>query len=119
VDAAGNDLGEQPLSKVPPSMIHVGARYEPAGSRAWVEGLVTAADEQDHLSQSDKGDPQRIPPGGTPGYTVYTLRGGYRVNSNLTLTASAENISGKDYRIHGSGQNEPGTNVILGMDLRF
>jgi hemoglobin/transferrin/lactoferrin receptor protein len=119
VDAAGNDLGEQPLSKVPPSMIHVGARYEPAGSRAWVEGLVTAADEQDHLSQSDKGDPQRIPPGGTPGYTVYTLRGGYRVNSNLTLTASAENISGKDYRIHGSGQNEPGANVILGMDLRF
>jgi hemoglobin/transferrin/lactoferrin receptor protein len=119
VDAAGNDLGEQPLSKVPPSMIHVGARYEPAGSRAWVEGLVTAADEQDHLSQSDKGDLQRIPPGGTPGYTVYTLRGGYRVNSNLTLTASAENISGKDYRIHGSGQNEPGANVILGMDLRF
>jgi hemoglobin/transferrin/lactoferrin receptor protein len=100
-------------------MIHVGARYEPAGSRVWIEGLITAADEQDHLSVTDVPDTQRIPPGGTPGYTTYTLRGGYRVNENLHLTAAAENISNKDYRIHGSGQNEPGTNVILGMDLRF
>ncbi len=119
VTTAGVDVGDQPLGKIPPSTIHVGARYQPAGSRAWVEGLVTAADEQVHLAISEKNDPTRTAIKGTPGYTIYTLRGGYRVTDQLHLTAAAENISNKDYRIHGSGQNEPGTNVILGMDLRF
>jgi hemoglobin/transferrin/lactoferrin receptor protein len=32
---------------------------------------------------------------------------------------AVENISDKDYRIHGSGLNEPGFNVILGADCRF
>jgi hemoglobin/transferrin/lactoferrin receptor protein len=117
--AAGVDAGEQPLGKVPPSLLHVGARYEPKGSAVWVEGLVTSADEQDHLSISDGADPQRIPPKGTPGYTVYTLRGGFRPAEFLSLNAAVENISNKDYRIHGSGQNEPGTNFILGLDVRF
>jgi hemoglobin/transferrin/lactoferrin receptor protein len=119
-DAAGNDLGEQPLGKVGPSLLHAGLRYEPAGARGWIEGLVTAADRQSHLSISDGADPQRIPQKhGTPGYTVYTVRAGYRVTDFLTLTGAVENISNKDYRVHGSGQNETGTNAVLGADLRF
>ena len=31
----------------------------------------------------------------------------------------AENIADIDYRVHGSGQNEPGTNVTLGADWTF
>ena len=119
VDGAGVDQGEQPLGKVGPSMIHVGARWEPKNSGVWIEALVTAADDQTHLSFTDKSDTQRIPPDGTPGYTIYTLRGGYRVNEHLALTMAVENISDKDYRVHGSGQNEPGTNAVLGADLRF
>ncbi len=110
---------EQPLSKVGPSLAHLGARYVPAGSKVWVEGLVTSARHQHHLSVSDTTDTQRIPPGGTPGYTIYTLRGGYEINAHAAVTAAVENIGNKDYRIHGSGQNEPGTNFILGLDLRF
>ncbi len=34
-------------------------------------------------------------------------------------TMAVENIADKDYRQHGSGQNEPGTNVILGVEARF
>ncbi len=120
VNAAGADLGEQPLSKVGPSLLHVGLRYEPVGGRGWLEGLATAADEQDHLSFSDGADTQRIPPkNGTPGYTAYTIRGAYRVCKNFTLTGAVENVSNKDYRVHGSGQNEPGTSAVLGADLRF
>ncbi len=119
VTTAGVDVGDQPLSKVPPSLAHVGARYEPKDSRAWVEGLATVADKQDHLSIGDGADPQRIPPKGTPEYTAYTLRGGYRVTGSVNVTAAVENIANRDYRSHGSGQNEPGTNFILGMDLRF
>jgi hemoglobin/transferrin/lactoferrin receptor protein len=115
---AGADLGEQPLGKVGPSILHVGVRYEPGAW--WVEGLITAADRQRHLSISDGADPQRIPQKhGTPGYTIYTVRGGYRVSEFATLTAAVENISDKDYRIHGSGVNEPGVNAVVGLDLRY
>jgi hemoglobin/transferrin/lactoferrin receptor protein len=54
-----------------------------------------------------------------PGYEVFTLRGGYRVTKDLTVTAAVENLSDEDYRIHGSGVNEPGTNVVLSADWTF
>jgi len=120
-----NVVDEQPLGKVGPNTVHVGARYEPKASKVWVEGLVTVAARQSHLAFQEglpggAGDGQRIPgKHGTPGYTVYTLRGGYAITENLTTAASVENITDKDYRQHGSGVNEPGTNFILGVDVRF
>jgi hemoglobin/transferrin/lactoferrin receptor protein len=115
----GADWSLQPLSKVGPGTIHLGARYEPKDTGVWVEGLFTAADHQKHLSVSDTADTQRIPVGGTPGYTAYTLRGGYRVNEHFTATVAVENITDRDYRQHGSGVNEPGTNLILATEIRF
>ncbi len=84
-----------------------------------MEGNVLIADRQDRLSASDRRDTQRIPPGGTPGYTVATVRSGWRVSDSFTLTAAVENVFDEDYRIHGSGVNEPGVNFIFGAELRF
>ena len=83
--------------------------------------MVTAADQQSHLDLGAKGggDNQRQPINGTPGYTILTLRGGVPVTDNLTLSVAVENVTNKDYRIHGSGQNEPGTNVNVGIDVGF
>jgi outer membrane receptor protein involved in Fe transport len=33
--------------------------------------------------------------------------------------AAVENLTDEDYRIHGSGVNEPGRNFVLAMDARF
>ncbi len=116
----GTVESEQPLSRMGPGILHLGARYAPKDTGVWVEGLFTAARHQRHLSVSDGADSQRIPvKHGTPGYAVYTLRGGCKVNEHVTVTAAVENIADKDYRQHGSGVNEPGTNFILGMDVRF
>jgi hemoglobin/transferrin/lactoferrin receptor protein len=38
---------------------------------------------------------------------------------SLRLFAAVENITDKDYRVHGSGVNEPGTNAVLGLHLTF
>ena len=111
--------GDEPLSKMNPSLGHVGLRFQPQGAPAWVEGVVTFADEQSHQSAADQGDTQRQPPGGTPGYTAYGVRAGYVVNENLEVSVAVENITNKDYRIHGSGQNQPGTNFILAVDVQF
>ena len=40
--------------------------------------------------------------------------GGWNVNENVTFTRGLENLTDEDYRVHGSGVNEPGINAIFG-----
>ena len=104
---------------MPPLAAVLGVRWESEDRKYWAEGLMTITDNQDRLSARDRADTQRIPPGGTPGFTIYTVRGGVRIRDGLDVFAAVENLTDKDYRIHGSGQNEAGTNAILGADWRF
>jgi len=118
-ESAGFTITRAPLSRLMPVTLNLGIRYSPPPSRFQAEGLVTVVDNQDDLALRDKTDTSRIPPGGTPGYTIYTLRGSYRVNERIKISAAVENLTNKNYRIHGSGQNEVGTNVILAVDGQF
>ena len=70
-------------------------------------------------SARDAGDTQRIPPGGTPGFSVISIRGGKELFEDCDLFLGLENIADKDYRNHGSGQNEPGLNAVMGLDWKF
>ena len=115
----GNRKSSEPLSRIQPATALLGVRWTSPERRYWVEAAVTIVGNQDRLSPRDEADTQRIPPGGTPGYTVYALRGGAEVIDGLKLFAAVENITDVDHRVHGSGQNEPGTNVILGADWTF
>ena len=74
-----------------------------------------AAEKADRLSASDIADRQRIPSGGTPSYVVPMLHAGWRAGEHLNVTLGLENLGDQDYRIHGSGNNEPGFNAILGL----
>ncbi len=67
----------------------------------------------------DQADTQRIPPGGTPGYTVIGVRGSWEPYPGVELFAGVENLTDRDYRVHGSGSNEPGVNFVAGFDWRF
>jgi hemoglobin/transferrin/lactoferrin receptor protein len=111
--------GEEPVSRLLPLTGLAGVRYDHPDRRWWVEGNVQITDRADRLSASDRADTQRIPPGGTPGYTLATVRGGWRATDALTLTAGVENVFNEDYRIHGSGVNEPGVNFFFGAEMRF
>lgn len=93
----------------------LGLRWESESRRTWVETTIEIADDPSRLSPEDVRDVQRIPPGGTPGYTIYALRGGVEPKEGLKLFAGIENFTNKDYRIHGSGQNEVGTNAYVGL----
>jgi hemoglobin/transferrin/lactoferrin receptor protein len=107
------------LDRLMPPMGNVGVRWDAEEMDTWVEALCHFAFKADKLSERDKADTQRIPPGGTPGYAVFHLRGGWDIAKDLTLTAGVENITNEDYRIHGSGQNEPGRSIVLGVNWRF
>ena len=64
-------------------------------------------------------DLTRIPPGGTPGYAVAHVRLGWHHCRKATIGVALENLTDEDYRIHGSGVNEPGRNFIVTAEFRF
>jgi len=110
---------DEPLSRLMPFNGQVGVRYDDPGERFWIEGLLTASDNADRLSTRDQADTSRIPSGGTPSFEVLTFRGGWRIDENVNLTLALENVTDENYRIHGSGQNEPGRNFVVGLEITF
>ena len=108
---------EEPLDRLMPVTGRFGLRWDPG--RCWAEAACTMVADADKLSTRDASDTSRIPPGGTPGYTVCDLRGGWRVADGLTISLALENIGDEDYRVHGSGVNEPGRNLIVATEYFF
>lgn len=109
----------EPLSRLAPLQGVLTTRWEPVGSQHWIEAWALAADNQDELSLRDQTDTSRIPPGGTPGYTVLGITAGWEVSEDVLATLSVENITDQDYRVHGSGLNAPGRNVITTLEVRY
>jgi hemoglobin/transferrin/lactoferrin receptor protein len=101
------------LTRLMPPTAQVGVRAQTDRAKYWVEGLCDAASKADRLSADDLRDTQRIPPGGTPGYAVFGIRVGSQITPALAMSLALENLMDTDYRIHGSGCNEPGRNVVL------
>lgn len=116
---AGGPLRDEYPSRIMPLTSQVGLRYDSNNMPIWIETVVQFAAKADKLSTRDTTDTQRIPPGGTPGYSVWHVRGGWRIHDNAELTVGIDNITNEDYRIHGSGSNMPGTNLIVGVNLTF
>ncbi len=113
----GGPEREEYISRILPLSGSVALRWNHSEKALWIEGRVIASAEADHLSRGDRTDTQRIPTGGTPAYVVASLRAGYEPVKNIQLTAALENLLDDDYRYHGSGQNEPGLNAILGVKV--
>ncbi|MGD9611492.1 MAG: TonB-dependent receptor [Kiritimatiellia bacterium] len=107
------------VSRLMPLTGQAAVRWQPAGQLYWFEAVVDAAEKATRLSADDERDGQRIPDGGTPGYAVLTLRGGATVQDDLRLTVALENVADEDYRIHGSGVNEPGRNLVVQAEWTF
>jgi hemoglobin/transferrin/lactoferrin receptor protein len=115
----GGPVVDQYASRMLPLSGSIALRWTHSSERLWVEGRVLAAAEQDRLTASDLADTQRIPTGGTPGYVVAMLHAGWQATDNFELTCGLENLTDEDYRNHGSGQNEPGFNAIVGAKVTW
>lgn len=109
----------EPIDRLMPPSGAIGLRWSPDPGRLWLEGQLVAAEGQRDLSTRDAQDTSRIPPGGTPGYAVVHLRGGFRFSSQLAITLGIENLTDRDYRIHGSGTNMPGRNLIMTLAMEL
>ncbi len=112
------ELATEVIDRLMPPTGKLGLRWD-ISERYWIEGACTVAGAADKLSTRDRSDTSRIPPGGTPGYTVYDVRAGWTPCGHMTLSVAVENLTDEDYRIHGSGLNEPGRNLVVSMQTTF
>jgi hemoglobin/transferrin/lactoferrin receptor protein len=112
-------IAREYIDRLMPLAAQVGLRWESPAQKWWGEAVGMMAAKADKVSTRDAGDTQRIPPGGTPGYAVLHLRGGWNVTRNLSASAAVENLFDEDYRVHGSGQNMAGRNFILELTASF
>lgn len=117
---------QRSITRLMPLQARLGTVYQPHPQGWWAEAYLWAVDNQDDLSLRDERDTSRIPDrdgdgfaDGTPGYTIVGLRSGWPVAEQALLTVALENVGDVDYRVHGSGINGPGLNLIIGLDVRF
>ena len=118
-DPADPEGQQEPLSRVPPPQGQFGLRWDHPKGKFWLEAACTITGQQDRLPPRDVGDTDRIPQGGTPGWHRVDLRGGWKIKEGLNLWMALENVTNQNYRIHGSGVNEPGINYIVGVKWDF
>ncbi|OUR71849.1 hypothetical protein A9Q78_08515 [Methylophaga sp. 41_12_T18] len=109
----------EPFSRIMPMTAHISLEWQSDNKDKWIGTDLTLAAKADKLSEGDKADTQRIPPGGTPSYQLVNIYSGWQANTNLMLTLQLNNIFDEAYRSHGSGSNEPGRNLVLGMKASF
>ncbi|MFN0009390.1 MAG: TonB-dependent receptor [Planctomycetota bacterium] len=113
-----------PARRIPPLHGKLSLLYEPAVVKRgiqWGELQLTVADEQDDLNPEDLADP-RINPDGTAGWAVVDLDfggslGSLRSGSRWSL--GFHNLLDREYRIHGSGFDAPGFNVVVELAWTF
>ncbi len=110
---------DQPFRRIPPFGGTLGISYEEAESRGfWANLSCEFALAQQRLNSNDIAD-IRIGPGGTGSYALYHLRMGKWIGERTHVFAAVENMLNHDYRIHGSGLDGPGRNLILGLETHF
>ena len=119
LDPDSGTVVRSPLGRQKPFTSFLGLRWEPPGGCGWAQVEWGWSAREDRLSLGDRADTSRIPPDGTPSWSVVNLRGGVRLGEDARLGLSLENVLDEDYRIHGSGQNEPGFDLVLVLEVAF
>jgi len=105
----------EPMRRIPPFNGRILLNYRKLKWMAATEYLF--AGKQSRLAQGDKDD-NRIPKGGTPGWNIINLYGGY-VTAKYCIRMGAQNIFNQDYRTHGSGINGMGRSGWLSMQVNL
>ncbi len=112
-----NDGTEQPADRVPPFNGRLSFQYH-ANDSLLIEPYFLFAGAQDRLSPRDVQD-VRIDPSGTPGWMTTNIAATWQAGERWRASARVENIFDKRYRMHGSGIDATGRNLILSLQLSW
>jgi iron complex outermembrane receptor protein/hemoglobin/transferrin/lactoferrin receptor protein len=107
-----------PLSRVPPLNGTLEVGWRPTEWGVYLIGAMRWARAQRRLASQDLSDP-RILPGGTPGFVVFDLRAGYRLDPHVLLGVVFENVGDTAWRSHGSSVYGAGRGLIVELQAGF
>jgi len=113
-----NRITDSPLSRVPPTQGILGLRWRERRLRSYFEVYTWMVRRQDRLEQVRDITDERIPAGGTPGYATLNMRMGrtYGDYDQHRVSLSLENITDKNYLVHGSGVFGTGATARFGYN---
>ena len=106
-------LPTEPADRIPPLSGRFDITYDP-GASFQVSAWLRFAGAQDRLSARDVRD-VRIDPTGTSGWATMGARASWDYRNRWQVTLGVENVFDKQYRVHGSGLDAPGQNVLLSV----
>lgn len=110
-----NVTKDEPFRRIPPLFGDLSLRYSKNGYYFILQYL--AAGKQERLSSGDIDD-YRIMDGGTHGWLVFNLKGGYRWKW-IEMKLALNNIFNEPYRMHGSGMDEYGNHAAGSIRFYF
>lgn len=114
--AYGQSLSKQePLRRIPPFNGRMLGTYR--NSKWFAAAEFQFASKQNRLAQGDKDD-NRIGPGGTEGWQIINLYGGYQFPS-VNINTGLQNLLNEDYRTHGSGINGVGRSGWIAVTVKI
>lgn len=105
----------EPMRRIPPLNGRLITTYN--RNNWFASAVLLFASKQDRLAQGDKDD-NRIPAGGTQGWNILNVYGGYEF-SHLKLNLGLQNIFNEDYRTHGSGINGTGRSASVSLTIKI
>lgn len=108
-----NESANGPMRRIPPLYGKMGLQL--SQNRWWADIVYQFANKQDRLSSGDIDD-HRIPNGGTPGWRIVNMNGGYNVG-RINIHVGLQNLFNKAYRLHGSGIDGYGRSFWIGGDF--
>lgn len=112
-----NNVDQEPLSRIPPTQGTVGLRRRWNEGKEWFDVYAWLVADQDRLSARDASDVNRIPIGGTPGYTTLNFRYARMITERQRIAVNFENVFDEQYRVHGSGSDGPGIGGTITYEL--
>jgi hemoglobin/transferrin/lactoferrin receptor protein len=116
-----NDVTNAPLSRIPPAQGILGLRWRTSDARSWWSMYAWMVRNQDRLDTVRDVTDERIPAGGTPGYTTLNMRAGHAFGDaqQHRVSLSLENLTDKSYLVHGSGVYGTGFTARFGYSLVY
>lgn len=132
----GRDKGtDEPIDRAFPMNALLGIRFEDSRyavkRRWWAAVEAWMVDRFSRIPSDRLGDPAFLldpqdsgsgflaPGPSVPGYTIFTARGGVRINDAADFTLAIQNVTDKLYRVKDSRINAPGVNVVAALEVRF
>jgi len=103
----------EPGDRIPPLSGRLNVGYD-AGGAIRLDAWLRFAGEQDRLSARDVRD-SRIDPNGTSGWGILGARGTWDARGGWQFTLGIDNVFDKRYRVHGSGLDAPGRNLMVSV----